>query len=167
MLSFFLSLLNLARCVEYRQQLVFGNDYGKDGAVRAFCDFMIKPQIDVKTVTIFMKTGDNDQAVPKGTVRPFNSPTSPGHYRVEIPGYIEKNGNVYNFQFDCANDVQLHSEPWTWDPETQQFSLTSAVKKKFYKSKAFYGILACTGAVVLIGMSSLIYRAIKKSKSTI
>lgn len=163
----FLNIINLARCTEYSQQLVFGNNYSKEGALTHFCDFKIKPQVDVFTVTIFKKTGEGDQAVPKGTVKPFVSPTSPGHMRVEIPGYIEKNGSLYNFQFECKNDLILHSETWTWDPETQQFSLASAVKKDFFKSKQFYIIAACTGAVIVLGISALLYKAIRKNKSTI
>lgn len=118
MLRLLLSLLNIVKCDEYLQQLVFGTEHGKNGSVNHFCDFQIKPYVEINSITIFMKTGEGDQAVPKITLSPTISPSFSDYLRVQIPiNSIYKKGLVFYFQFENKEDLRLYSKDWTYDHE--------------------------------------------------
>lgn len=150
----------------YTQQLVFGKD-NKNGHTLHYCDVKLTPTRTVTGVTIFLKTDGKDAAVPKCTVTPTESPSSKGYFRIEIPDIIEKDGSVYNFQF-AFNDVDvIFSETWAYDLAKKQFSLTSAIKRKFYQSKTFIVTACATAALVVSVLGFMVYKSIRKRRSAI
>ncbi|KAI5168652.1 hypothetical protein PAEPH01_0305 [Pancytospora epiphaga] len=151
------------------QQLVFGSYHKDNGAEIHYCDVLLKPQRTISNVTVFLKTEESgkDSAVPKCMISPKSS-SSKGFVRLELNDpSIERNESVYNFQIACTDGTIIHTEAWTFDAKTGKFSHASAVKRPFYKKKLFRYIAGGFLGAVFLALSFVIYRSIRKNKTTI
>lgn len=155
-----------ANNAEIRQQLVFGYDT-KGGERIYWCDVKLTPNIPVEGVMIFAKTdASKDSAVAKHQVSPKRSPKAKGYFRLNIPVDIDKQDNVFTFEFSFSSRDSIFSEPWAYDFDKKTFSLVSGIKKKFYKQRPF--IIAAIGSAALIVLVAAYFfmRSMKKSRPT-
>lgn len=158
-----LALLSLVYAKELTQFLVFGKDEGGH-----FCDFCLTPAETVSEVTIFEVIDDkNDQAIARVRLTPVGSPQSNGYSRIEIPDELAVEGTTYSFQYSFEEGGHAFSENWTYDSDRKQFALSSAVRKKFWKDIRFQIAAGITGILGFIGLSTVLYRKMKKSRNVL
>ncbi len=163
MLFKLLVLLNLISAKELIQHLVFGND--EKGH---FCDFRLEPSNDVAEVTIFEVVDDkNDNATPRVRLIPTGSEQSNGYSRIEIPSDLAVYGKTYSFRYSFIEGGHAFSENWTFDPDRDQFALSSAVTKKIWRDTRFQVAAGITVALVICGVVSAMYRKMSKSRNTL
>lgn len=148
------------------QQLVFGVGNKKDGSLFHYCDILLTPTGTITSAIIFLKTGGEDNAVPKCPVQPESSPSSPGFTRLKIPDSLDKDG-VYSFHITCSDGRVLDTETWRYDPKSRQFSHASAIKTPIWATKVGKIILISCGVVLLFAMSYILYRVFRKNKAAL
>ena len=149
------------------QSLVFGSDLTSTGHKNHFCDFKFDPERTASLVSIYKKEESADNTFPKKTFNPIKSPIGSGYQRALIPSNISRDGSLYNFLFLLSDGTKLYSELFAYSDEEKEFVLYSALQKPFYQNKKILWIIGiCTGAVIVLGISILVYKKFFKSKST-
>jgi len=144
----------------YTQQLLFDYDHT---IKEHYCDVKLEPSDTVREVMIFARTDGEFGAVPKSAEEPSASTMNPSYFRTSIPDDLEKDGSEYSFKFIFDDNTHVFSENWVYDSDKNKFSLKSAVKTNFFKSKWFYGLLAAGAVVALIAAINM--RKVFKRKS--
>lgn len=146
-------LFELVKAVSYSQILVFDQDKEKH-----FCNITLEPAVDISSYYIYKnsdKGANNAVPVHEGRVKRLQANSAgSSKYQCEIisgKNKVKLDGTAYAFKLPINGEkAQVYTEPFAWNNSTGTFDYCSQIPTPFYKTKAFYGVLAAV-CVVLIG----------------